>query len=353
MEIIKKWFAKYFSSEQAIALLLTILLSMVAITWMSDILAPLFISLVIAYLLQGVINQVAKKTTYTIASIAVFSMFIASCIAFLIYFIPTAISEVKHLTEIFPEIINQTKNQLIVLSTQYSFLPDQQSVEELFKSLDDSSASLYKVIVSETIKLLPSALAFIVSLILIPLIIFFLNKDKDQLIGMVSALYPKKKEKLIIIANEINDQLGNYIRGKALQMLIVIVLNYALFKFLHMPDSFLLAFGLGLSVFIPYVGATIATIPVLLVGYNTFGLTQEFWVMILGFSFVQGFDANVVVPLIFSEAVSIHPLLIILAIVVFGGLGGVMGVFFSIPLASVVKALWNHWPANDETKAVE
>lgn len=347
MEIIKKWLAKYFSSEQAVALCLTIILVMVATIWMSHILAPLFISLVIAYLLQGVINQVAKKTTYFVASITVFSIFITSCVAFLIYFIPTVISELKHVTEILPEIINQTKTQLILLSTQYSFLPDEQSVEELFKSADDTSVSLYKVIVAETIKLLPSALAFIVSLILIPLIIFFLNKDKDQLIGMVSSLYPKKKGNLITIANEINDQLGNYIRGKALQMLIVIILNYALFKFLHMPDSFLLAFGLGLSVFIPYVGATIATIPVLLVGYNTFGLTQEFWVMIAGFSFVQGFDANVVVPLLFSEAVSIHPLLIILAIVIFGGLGGVMGIFFAIPLASVIKALWNYWPMNE------
>ena len=99
----------------------------------------------------------------------------------------------------------------------------------------------------------------------------------------------------------------------------------------------------GLSVLIPYIGATIVTIPVLVVAYVQYGLTQDFyWVSALYFV-VQILDGNVIVPLIFSEAVNIHPIGIIIAVLIFGGLWGFWGIFFAIPLATVVKACMEAW----------
>jgi putative permease len=57
-------------------------------------------------------------------------------------------------------------------------------------------------------------------------------------------------------------------------------------------------------------------------------------------------DGNVLVPLMFSEAVNLHPVAIIVAILVFGGLWGFWGVFFAIPLATLVQAVLNAWPRN-------
>ncbi|MNT53842.1 hypothetical protein D3C72_1909530 [compost metagenome] len=64
---------------------------------------------------------------------------------------------------------------------------------------------------------------------------------------------------------------------------------------------------------------------------------------------IQALDGNLLVPLLFSEAVNLHPVAIIIAVLVFGGLWGFWGVFFAIPLATLVKAVLNAWPKRDET----
>jgi hypothetical protein len=70
------------------------------------------------------------------------------------------------------------------------------------------------------------------------------------------------------------------------------------------------------------------------------------WVLIV-YGIIQGLDGNVLVPLLFSEANDLHPITIILAILVFGGLWGFWGVFFAIPLATLVKAIYNAWPRQE------
>jgi putative permease len=66
--------------------------------------------------------------------------------------------------------------------------------------------------------------------------------------------------------------------------------------------------------------------------------------VVLAYGIVQALDGNVLVPLLFSEAVNLHPVAIIVAVLVFGGLWGLWGVFFAIPLATLVKAVLNAWP---------
>jgi putative permease len=143
---------------------------------------------------------------------------------------------------------------------------------------------------------------------------------------------------------EMNQQITNYIRGKVLEMIIVGVATYLVFWVMDMRYSLLLAVLVGVSVLIPYIGAMLVTIPVVIVAMFQWGLGADFWTLIVAYLVVQGLDGNVIVPLLFSEAVNLHPLVIILAVVVFGGLWGFWGVFFAIPLATLVKAVVHVWP---------
>jgi putative permease len=108
---------------------------------------------------------------------------------------------------------------------------------------------------------------------------------------------------------------------------------------------------MGLSVIIPYVGATLVTFPVIAVAYMQWGLSQdEFMYVMIAYSIIQAVDGVVLVPLLFSEAVNLHPVAIIVAILFFGGLWGFWGIFFAIPLATVVKSVITAWPrAEDKT----
>jgi len=108
---------------------------------------------------------------------------------------------------------------------------------------------------------------------------------------------------------------------------------------------------MGLSVMIPYVGATLVTFPVLGVAAMQWGfVADEFMYVAIAYSIIQAMDGVVLVPLLFSEAVNLHPVAIVVAILFFGGFWGFWGVFFAIPLATAVKAILNAWPTLGDLK---
>jgi putative permease len=141
-----------------------------------------------------------------------------------------------------------------------------------------------------------------------------------------------------------NVQMSGYIRGKVVEIIVVGVVTYLCFKLFGLDYAVLLAFLVGLSVIVPYVGFVAVTFPVLIIAYLQFGWTTEFFYLVAGYMIIQAVDGFVIVPLLFSEAVNLHPIAIITAILVFGSWWGLWGVFFAIPLATLVKAVLTSWP---------
>ncbi|MDW2138535.1 AI-2E family transporter, partial [Vibrio sp. 2128(2023)] len=192
-----------------------------------------------------------------------------------------------------------------------------------------------------------------VYLILVPMLTFFLHKDKEEMLRMASAILPKNRKLANKVWHEMNEQISNYIRGKVLEILIVGGVSYVTFAILDLRYSALLAVAVGLSVLIPYIGAAAVTVPVAIVGLFQWGMTPQFYWLLVAYGIIQALDGNVLVPVLFSEAVNLHPVAIIVAVLVFGGLWGFWGVFFAIPLATLVKAVWNALPSTEEGEPVQ
>ena len=114
----------------------------------------------------------------------------------------------------------------------------------------------------------------------------------------------------------------------------------------------LLGLLVGFSVIVPYIGATLVTIPVVVVAYAQFGVTPDFLWVFGAYAVIQVLDGNVLVPLLFSEAVNLHPVAIVIAVLFFGGLWGLWGVFFAIPLATLVNAILSAWPSSEALPSV-
>ena len=169
-------------------------------------------------------------------------------------------------------------------------------------------------------------------------------KDKPLFMDNLSYLLPKERRLIYQVGSEMNTQIGNYIRGKVIEIIIVGSASYIAFVVLGLNYAALLAISVGLSVLIPYVGAAVVTIPVLAVGFYQWGMGAEFYWLFGVYMVIQALDGNVLVPLLFSEAVNLHPVAIIMAVLVFGGLWGFWGIFFAIPLATLIKALLYAWP---------
>ena len=197
-----------------------------------------------------------------------------------------------------------------------------------------------------------SLLVLMVYAILVPLLVFFFLKDKDFLLNGSKRFFPSNRGLARKVWFEMDQQIFNYIRGKVIEIVIVGVASYIFFAIMGLRYSALLGVLTGLSVLIPYVGATLVTLPIALVAFFQWGFSAEFGYLMLGYGIIQALDGNVLVPLLFSDAVDLHPVVIIAAVLVFGGLWGVWGVFFAIPLASLVKAVINAWPNNQEQQRV-
>jgi putative permease len=169
-------------------------------------------------------------------------------------------------------------------------------------------------------------------------------KDKDRISSWFAHFLPAESGLVKRVWDEVHDQLGNYVRGKVGEMLIVGVAGWILFELMGLNYAILMGVVVGLSVLIPYVGAAIATIPLIMIAYFQWGLSSQFLYFIIAYSVLLALDGSVLVPVLFSEAVDIHPLAIIVAIIFFGALWGFWGIFFAIPLGILIKAVINAWP---------
>ena len=143
---------------------------------------------------------------------------------------------------------------------------------------------------------------------------------------------------------EMDDQLSNFARGKAIEIVIVGLVAAIIFMYFDLQYVALLSVLVGFSVLIPFLGAFIVTLPVAVLGLLQFGLTFDFWLLMGLYVILQMLDGYLLVPILFSDAVKLHPVIIMLAVFIFGGMFGFWGIFFAIPIATLIKAIWNSWP---------
>jgi len=191
---------------------------------------------------------------------------------------------------------------------------------------------------------LGNVMSLIIYLVLVPILVFFMLKDREALVGFTLSLLPQKRTLLTRIWHEMDRQIANYIRGKSIEIVIVGTVAYITFAFFGLPYTALLAVLVGFSVLVPYIGAAVATIPVAAVAGFHFGISEQFVYVLVAYGVLQALDGNVLAPVLFSETNNIHPVSIIVAVLFFGGIWGFWGVFFAIPLATLLKALVYAWP---------
>jgi len=173
---------------------------------------------------------------------------------------------------------------------------------------------------------------------------FFLLKDKTRILHFLQGLLPENIHLANKVWQEVNEKIAKFIQGKIWEILIIWVGAYVTFAVFELQFSVLLGLLVGLSVIVPYVGALLMTIPVALVAFFQWGFEPRFIYILIAYGVLQFLDGNVLVPLLMSEIVNLHPLAIIIGIIIFGGLWGVWGVLFAIPLATLVNAIIKAWP---------
>ena len=347
-EVLIRWYQRYLSEEEAVVLLVMLVAAFVVMLAFGEILAPVFVAVILAYLMQGVANVMRHRGLPAELSVAISTLlFLGGFLAVLFGLAPLVWRQLVALVREAPTMIEAGRQVLVTLPEEYPVLFTQQQVNELTSVIQAEMAAMGQLLVTKGLSSIPSMLALFVYLILIPLMVFFFLKDRDQLIGWFAGFLPAKRPLLDRIWGELNLQFANYARGKGIEILIIGGASYLMFALFSLNYAALLGLLVGLSVIVPYIGATLVTIPVVVVAYAQFGVSPDFYWVVGAYIVIQVLDGNVLVPLLFSEAVNLHPVAIVIAVLFFGGLWGLWGVFFAIPLATLVNAILTAWPSTE------
>ena len=240
---------------------------------------------------------------------------------------------------------------LLKLPETYPDLVQLTQIQDVLDGINERVVVLAEQLLSASFSSLGGFGALLIYMILVPLMVFFMVKDKEMLVSNISSLLPSERRLIKQVGTEMNLQIANYIRGKVIEIIIVGTVSAVTFAFMDLRYSLLLGVLVGFSVLIPYIGAAVVTIPVAIVALFQWGLTPDFWYLMIAYGIIQALDGNALVPILFSEAVSLHPVYIIIAVLFFGGLWGFWGVFFAIPLATLVKAVANAWSSPKKSMA--
>jgi putative permease len=348
-EMVSRWYKRRFSDPHAVSLVAILLFGFITIYFFGNLIAPLLVAIVLAYLLEWPVSQLSRLgVPRTLAVILVILGFSSLMLVAVFGLVPTIWQQVGNLINDIPTMYVGLQSFIAELPHRYPELENFQIVESLVTNAKNQAIGLGETVVKGSLASLVSLATLAVYLILVPLLVFFLLKDKQEMIEMASGVLPRNRRLANKVWHEMNEQISNYIRGKVMEILIVGGVSYVTFAILDLRYSVLLAVAVGLSVLIPYIGAAAVTVPVAMVGLFQWGLTPQFYWLLIAYGIIQALDGNVLVPVLFSEAVNLHPVAIIVAVLVFGGLWGFWGVFFAIPLATLVKAVWNALPSHDE-----
>lgn len=345
LDLFNRWFQRHFSDPQVVFLVVFLILSFTIVLVFNDTLAPVFAAIVIAYLLEGLVvlsDRLIKRRQISV--ILVFVGFLTALMLTLFVITPLLWEQITDLITDTPKYIEQGRQLILQLPTHYSFISED-AVLEIFSLIQSQVTTMGKHVLTFSLSSIQGSITIMIYLILAPLLVFFFLKDKEMILGWFMRFFPKDTQLSTQVWYEMDQQIGNYVRGKFWEITIISVMCFITFSFLGLKYALLISILVGLSVVVPYIGATVVTIPVALIAFFQWGWTADFAWLMLAYGIIQALDGNVIVPLLFSEVVNLHPVAIIVAILFFGGLWGFWGVFFAIPLGTLVSSVITVWPS--------
>jgi len=349
MKMITDWFRYQFNNPQVVFLTLFLVLLFVVVVLMGNMLAPLLAAVVIAYLLEGVVGVLEKtRLPRLIAVLVVYFAFLLFVVLILFGLLPLLSQQATQFVQQIPSMLNVGQDVLLKLPESYPDIVSADQIAEIIVVIRTELTSWGQKLLSVSLASVMGVITILIYLILMPILIFFMMKDKEALVAWVARFAPSEHQLVGQVWSEVDRQIGNYVRGKFWEIVIVWFACVVTFSVLGLQYTMLLAVLVGLSVLIPFVGAAVVTIPVVFVAWFQWGFTGDFFVLVSAYLIIQALDGNLLVPMLFSEVNNLHPVAIIAAVLIFGGLWGVLGVFFAIPLATLVHAVINAWPRETE-----
>lgn len=309
--------------------------------FLEEIIGPFIIAVIISYLLNPVVNILHERAVpRSIAVILIYSIFICSLIVLIINMLPVLQKQLNSLVQQLPNWNYQLRGMIHdYADSSKDLLPISihQGIERALTKIEQGIGLGIGSMIGDIGGTLNSLFIALV----IPFLAFYMMKDAQAIEKFFITLVPNEKRRTtILLLRDIDEALGNYIRGQLLVCFIVGGLAYIGYLIIGLPYALLFAAVVSIFNVIPYLGPIFGAIPAIMLGVM---ISKEMVIGIVIVNFcVQMLEGNIISPQIVGRSVRMHPLLIIFALLVGGEIGGVMGLIFAVPLFVIAKVITQH-----------
>lgn len=345
MDFLRTWFHEHLSNPQVVLLGLLLFAALLGVVFLGEMLAPLIAALVIAYVLDAPTESLrARGLPRRAAVLLVFLGFLSLIAIALLAILPLLSQQLSQLVGLLPGMATRVQELLLALPDRYPELIGREQVLDLTDRLRGEILVLGQNLLLVSVDRIGNLIGVIVYLFLVPFLVFFFLKDKARIQAALLRVLPEERGLVATVWSEVDRKTGAYVKGKVYEIGIVGAVTWLCFGLLSLEFTALLAALTGLSVLVPYIGVAVVSVPVALVALFQFGFGGEFAAVLGAYTVIQLLDGNLLAPLLISEIVDLHPIAVIAAILLFGGIWGFWGVFFAIPLATLTLAIRNAWP---------
>lgn len=317
-KVLRDWIQRYFSDEEAVVLAVLLFLAFAAVLTLGGMLAPVLAGMVLAYLMQGLVTTLERlRLPGAVAVGLVFALFMGLLLVFIIVIVPLLWHQLVTLFNELPGMLAKWQSVLLLLPERYPHLVSDEQVLQAIEVVRGQIGKFGQWALTFSLSSLPLLVNIMIYLVLVPILVFFFLKDREMIGRWVRGYLPRERALITRVAQEMNRQIANYIRGKVIEIFICGGVTYIGFVTMGLNYAALLALLVGISVVVPYVGTVVVTVPVALIALFQWGWSDQFIYLMAVYGIIQTLDGNVLVPLLFSEAVNLHPVAIICAVLLF------------------------------------
>ncbi|MBS0351178.1 MAG: AI-2E family transporter [Proteobacteria bacterium] len=349
-QTIQAWFERNFSDPDAISLFITLVIAVLVIELFGRILMPVLISVIVAYMLNPAVKLLVRCGCPRLLSVwIVYIIFLGVFIYAMLYLTPLIWRQFLNLINQLPNYFLMAQLWAAQFMEKHKWILSDADVGHVLAYFKEQSPKLGQTLLRLSWTAIPSMAEIILYVVLVPLLVFFFLKDSTILLNWFKRFLPRRRRLLRKVFLEVYKKIGAYVKGRVIEIFIVGFAGTVAFELLDLQYAILMGTLLGISVIVPYIGAIIVTIPVIILGLIQWGLTAHFWYLLLVFAVIIAVDGNILFPLLFAQTMDLHPVVIILSVLIFGAIWGFWGIFFAIPLATLVNAVLHAWPQSPET----
>lgn len=306
--------------------------------------SPLFIGLIIAWLLDPLVTKLTKKNVKrSLATVFVFIGFILVLYVIIRLMAPLLYKQINDFIGTLPSLLGSIKNVMENFLDNFSGSGiDLANVKNnMFKSIENLSGELTTSLPTTVINVASSLVSSIGTFLIGLVVGFYLLIDFDG-VKHVLDFVPKKHHKMITtIAGKLNGAFRDFVQGTLTISLCIAIISWLGYGLVGLPSSLLFGIICGITNIIPYIGPWIGGAICAIVGFSISPLTGVLTVAVA--LVIQQIDSILLQPLIMGKTMKLHPVTIMIGLLVFGYFFGIIGMIIATPIMSAFKVILNYF----------